>query len=213
MNQHDFRWHYSYNNRVKMIQLNFVKGFIDRETSFTLFEDVLHDYGLLPAEERLDRTITNDNFLSLLRMAAQQRDVKSNRDLEVSPPELAPGNQNPVKDRYRIAGDLTDQLINLSKDRYRIADSLQNCPICKAKCSGLYNRMQGDDNTTVPVDPPRCHACMVKWVEEKFGLGAHSKIAAPAPSVTVDDSFVKPLDQAEIDWFKDLEKQMDGFKP
>ena len=203
----------SYNDRIKLITLHFMVGSIDRETSLALFEDLLHEYGLLPAEEQLDRTITNENFLALLRMAAQQRDVKSNRDLEVSKDPPLPGGLLAGKDLDRIGKDLDRMGDLMGISRYRIDDSLQNCPVCKEKCSGLYNRMQGHDNETIPVDPPRCHTCMIKWVEEKFGMGSHSKIATPAPSVTVDGSLVKPLDQAEIDWFKDLEKQMDGFKP
>ena len=195
-----------YLQRIQVIQHQFVLGMADRETSLTLFEDLLHEYGFLPVEEQLDRAITNENFLALLRMA-QHKNVKSDDSKFEEKPLPGSLAQASNKDLDRI-GDMAVM------PRYRIADSVrQNCPICKAKVGGLYNRMQGLDNQIIPVDPPRCKTCMMRWVEEYFGLGTHSKIAEPPSSMSVDNSLVKPLDEAEIDFFKQYEKQMEEYPP
>lgn len=187
----------SYNMRVMQIYQEFTMGISDRETSMTKFEDLLHEYGLLPLEEQLDRTITNENFIALLRMASEHRDVKSNRDPEIS------------KDLVQNIS-----LTKSSMPHYRIADSItQNCPICKVKVTGLYNRMQSLDNQTIPVDPPRCKNCMMKWVEEHFGTGINSSLATPYPMVSVDDTKVTPMDANEIDFFSQYEEQMKDFTP
>jgi hypothetical protein len=188
----------SYNLRVMQIYQEFTMGIADRETSMTKFEDLLHEYGLLPLEEQLDRTITNENFIALLRMASEHRDVRSNRDPEVSK-------------------DLV-QNVALTKStgipHYRLADSItQSCPICKVKVTGLYNRMQSLDNQTIPVDPPRCKNCMMKWVEEHFGTGINSNLATPYPMVSVDDTKVTPMDANEIEFFSQYEEQMKDFTP
>jgi DNA-directed RNA polymerase subunit M/transcription elongation factor TFIIS len=183
-----------YYAKIKDIQIRFLSGDIDRETGLTMFETVLHEYGLLPQEEQLDRTITNENFLALLKMA---------RDYQVREQQT---------DMQALDKIINQSMTNLVQ-QYRLADSIQqNCPICHGKSAGLYNRMQTGDNQTIPVDPPRCKSCMIKWVEEKFGMSTHSSIAAPPTTVSIDDSGVKPLDAAETDFFAEYEKQMDGFK-
>jgi hypothetical protein len=203
----------NYLDRIREIQRNFTMGFLDRESSLVLFEDLLHEYGLLPVEEQLDRTITNENFLALLRLAQEHRGAKSSRDPEVSK-EIEPPDPTSIVKAYAKDLDRIGDMMGLNRDRYRIADSIiQNCPICKAKCAGLYNRMQSLDNQVIPVDPPRCQKCMMKWVEEKFGLGVHSKVAEAPPSASIDDSLVKPLDEAETDFFKLYEKQMEEYPP
>lgn len=63
----------SYQSRIREIQSSFVMGYADRETCISLFEQLLHEYGLLPVGEQLDRTITNENFLNLLRAAKDHR--------------------------------------------------------------------------------------------------------------------------------------------
>jgi hypothetical protein len=201
----------TYFQRVQEIQRNFVAGFLDRESSLALFEELLHEYGLLPKEEVIDRTITNENFLALLSLALQHKDPKSARDPEISkdPKDLAIEKYEKYgKDLERI-GNLMG--INMKNPQYRISDSImQNCPVCQAKVSGIYNRMVGADNQTVPVDPPRCKACMMKWIQEKFG-SPEPKYVEPA-SVSVDISTVSPMDAAETDFFKDFEEQMKDFK-
>jgi len=188
----------SYNIRVMQIYQEFTMGISDRETSMTKFEDLLHEYGLLPLEEQLDRTITNENFIALLRMASEHRDMRSNRDPEVS--------------KDLIENVALTKANNMP--HYRLADSiLQHCPICKVKVGGLYNRMQSLDNQTIPVDPPRCKTCMMKWVEEHFGSGINSSLATPYPQVSVDDIKVTPMDANEIDFFSQYEDQMKDFTP
>src|SRR5580658_9297243 len=146
----------TYFQRIQEIQRNFVAGFLDRESSLALFEDLLHEYGLLPKEEVIDRTITNENFLALLSLALQHKDPKSARDPEIS--------RETAIERVPQA---LERILNASQQR--ISDSLmQNCPVCKARVTGIYNRMVGADNQTIPVDPPRCKACMMLWIQEKF---------------------------------------------
>lgn len=171
---------------------NFVTGAIDRETSLTMFEQVLHEFGFLPKEETLDRTISNENFLSLLKMA---------KDQQALPPIGDTGS-------IEVQGTLVD---DWRKAVPSLASIITNrCPVCMNPAAGLYNSMQDLEGRKIPVDPPRCHSCMLKWVENMMNQPA---VPVEKPSFSLDDSIVKPLDNAELDFFKDLEKQMDGFKP
>lgn len=199
----------TYFQRLQEIHRNFVAGFLDRESSLALFEDVLHEYGLLPKDENIDRTITNENFLALLSLAQRHQDPKSSRDPEISKDAPETAIERYGKDLERISGMLG---MNMKTPQYRLSDSiLRSCPICKAQVSGVYSRMVGADNQIIPVDPPRCKACMMIWIQEKFGEQRQSKHAEPA-SVSIDVSTVSPMDAAETDFFKDFEAQMEGFK-
>jgi hypothetical protein len=171
---------------------NFVTGAIDRETSLTMFEQVLHEFGFLPKEELLDRTISNENFLALLKMAKDQKSLPIPTD----------------------TGSITGQgslVDDWQKAVPRLAGIINNrCPVCMQRVQGVYSSMQDFDGRMVPVDPPRCHSCMIKWVEKMM-----SQPTAPAekPNFSLDESVVKPLDTAELDFFKQMEKDMEGFKP
>jgi len=198
----------TYFERIQEIHRNFVAGFLDRESSFLLFEDLLHEYGLLPKEEQIDRTITNENFLALLQLAQSHKEPRSSSDPEISKDPQSSAIEKYGKDLQRI-GDITG--LNMQNPIYRIADSItQSCPVCKAKVSGIYNRMVGADNQTIPVDPPRCKNCMMKWIQEKFG-SPDTKHAEPV-SISIDGSKVSQMDAAETDFFKQYEQEMDGFK-
>jgi len=170
---------------------NFVTGNTDRETSLSQFEQVLHAYGFLPKEESLDRTITNENFLALLKLAKDQKSMPGNQ-------ALAKQQDASVVDQWQKVVPKLSAIIN------------NRCPICVQQVQGLYNSMQDVDGKMIPVDPPRCHSCMIKWVEKMMN---RASVPAEKPSFTLDESLVKPLDNAELDFFRDLEQQMDGFKP
>jgi hypothetical protein len=197
----------TYHQRVREIMSGFVMGHLDRETCITKFEDLMHEYGLLPKEELIDRTISNENFLGLLKMAKEQKDPRSNRDPESS------------KDmRHAPAMDAIHNLLMPGipgSDQYRIADSVQQrCPVCQKPCQGVYNRMNTPDNQVFPVDPPRCKDCMLKWIQDTFGTGPHSNIPkAPELSFTPDITAASPLRPDEFDFFKQYEQEMEDFKP
>lgn len=178
----------TYHTRIRQIMANFVTGNTDRETSMSQFEQVLHEYGFLPKEDSLDRTITNENFLALLKMAKDQKNMPG-------PPKL----DGSVVDQWQQVVPKLSAIIN------------NRCPICMQQAQGLYNSMQDIDGHMIPVDPPRCHSCMIKWVE-KMMVSKSSATPSEKPSFSLDESLVKPLDNAELDFFKDLEQQMDGFK-
>lgn len=182
----------TYSDRIKEIIQNFIMGITDRETCFQKFEDLLHEYTLLPAEESLDRGITNENFLALLKLAQKH-----------TPQQPAAQAAQQALDAYQQA---------LTRPHYRISDSiLQTCPVCKQKVNGIYNRMVGAEQQSIPVDPPRCKACMMKWIEEKFGGDNKPK---PEPlSLSVDTSPASPMDAAETDFFSQYEAEMKDFKP
>lgn len=186
----------TYHTRIRQIMVNFVTGSVDRETSLSEFEQVLHEFGFLPKEETLDRTITNENFLALLRIAKEQKALPP-------APTIVPGDTGSIEMQGKLAN-------NWQEIAPRLANIINNrCPVCMQTATGLYNSMQDLDGHTLPVDPPRCYACMTKWVEKMMN---QASVPAEKPSFTLDDSVVKPLDNAEIDFFKDLEQQMDGFK-
>jgi predicted Zn-ribbon and HTH transcriptional regulator len=195
----------SYQSRIREIQSSFVMGFQDRETCLSLFEDLLHEYGLLPHEEQLDRTITNENFLTLLKMA---KDVR-----EVPPPVSEIEKHLDLESMRKTAENLKKLAERMGKSgqRFRIADSVsRNCPVCQKPVRALFNRVQSLDHQVLPVDPPRCQGCMMKWVEEKFGPLQDLKPDEPAPATPQDDSPVSPMSDEEIAWFASLEKQMQG---
>lgn len=196
----------TYQQRVRDIMSSFVMGHLDRETCITQFEDLMHEYGLLPKDDQIDRTITNENFLGLLRMAKEHKDPRSNSDPEIS------------KDmRHAPAMDAIHNLMGGmpgTTENYRIADSVQQrCPICQKPCQGVYNRMQTLDQQAIPIDPPRCKDCMMKWVEQHFGSGPHSKLATIEPSFGLDITAATPLRPDEQDFFKQYEQEMEDFKP
>jgi hypothetical protein len=173
----------NYQGRIREIQSAFVMGYQDRETCFRMFEELLHDYNLLPVGENLDRAITNENFLQMLKLAKDHR-----------APQPAQQTQALAKQQ--------------EMDQYRLANAIkQRCPVCQKPAQGLYNRMQDLSQQIVPIDPPRCHACMTKWIEERFGT-PQSQAAEPAPQVAVDHSIVSPMRQDELDFFAQYEKQM-----
>lgn len=168
----------SYHSRIREIQSAFVMGYQDRETCISLFEELLHEYGLLPKEEQLDRTITNENFLSLLKRAKEHR-------LNAEP--------------------RTD----LQKE-YRIADAVkQRCPVCQNPTPGLFDRVARNQEV-IPVDPPRCRECMMKWVTERFDI--QRPALPPAPSLS-DASPASPMSPSEADFFAEYEKQMREPQP
>lgn len=164
----------NYQSRIREIQSAFVMGYHDRETCIKMFEELLHDYNLLPKEEQLDRTITNENFLTLLKTA---------------------------KDSSTVAAPQPNAI-----ERFKIADSVkQRCPVCEKPVQALFNRVMGADREFIPVDPPRCQECMMKWVGEKFGVTPGAK--STEPSFT-DHSPASPLKLNEMDFFAEYEKQM-----
>jgi hypothetical protein len=195
----------TYHARIREIQRNLVMGQADRETCFSKFEQILHEYGLLPVEEELDRTITNENFLNLLNMALAHNDVRSNRDPEKS-------NDIPTQ------GALLDSPLMNVDDGYRLTDSiLHRCPVCHKQIpqgTGLYNRVQlREKEPPVPIDPPRCHACMMKWAEDYvMKSGIRSSIQRDV-SFSLDTSAVSDFDKSETDFFAKYEEQMRDFKP
>jgi hypothetical protein len=155
-------------------------GFQDRETCISMFESLLHEHGLLPEGEQLDRTITNENFLALLKMAREHRDAQK------------------AEENLRKLTRWMEQMAG-SAPHYRIADSVrQRCPVCQKPTSALFNRVQSLDQQMIPVDPPRCQECMGKWVEERF----------PHEPLTADGSPVNPMSPSEADFFVEYEKQM-----
>src|SRR5271154_1065661 len=165
--------------RIREIQSAFVMEFHDRETCIKMFEELLHDYKLLPKEELLDRAITNENFLTLLKTAKDS-------SLTVGRNPIVPNSVNAI-------------------EKYRIADTIkQRCPICEKPVPALFNRVQGQDQQSIPVDPPRCQDCMMKWVEEKFGSHKQVKRA----SLWIDVSPNSPLRDDEATFFAEYEKQM-----
>lgn len=214
----------SYHTRIREIMSNFVMGYQDRETCITMFEELLHEYGLLPVEEQLDRTITNENFIALLKMAREHKDPKSNRDPEASKECIAcqsgeclehkPDKKKTPGEHFLDSLQQINHLIGGPPANYSLAETIkQRCPVCMQPAAGLFNRLQGMNNEVLPVDPPRCQACMMKWVEERFGTGAHSKIAQPHPSFTPDGTTPTPLSPTEFEFFQQYESEMEGFKP
>lgn len=192
----------SYQSRIREIQSAFMLGFQNRETCISMFENLLHEYGLLPVEEQLDRTITNENFLKLLKAAKEQRGVHEATAAGQSIDE----NLHRAEDNLRKLTQWMERMAHIDQ-RYRIADSVnRHCPVCQKPTPALFNRVQSLDHQTIPVDPPRCQPCMLKWVEERFGTP--SKEAAPAPAATVDGSPASPLSSSEADFFAEYEKQM-----
>jgi hypothetical protein len=197
----------SYHTRIREIQSAFVMGFQDRETCISLFEGLMHEYGLLPQEEQLDRTITNENFLALLKMA------KDHRGIHEEPPDHSDPNLKKLDDLRRAEENLKkltrwmEQAAKRGADQqYRIADSVkQHCPVCQKPINALFNRVQSLDQQMIPVDPPRCQDCMTKWVNERFG---GMPASAPIHTQSADGSPSSPLSPSEFEFFAEYEKQM-----
>ncbi len=186
--------------RIREIHTSLVLGWQDRETCIEQFEQLLREHGLLPPEESVDRTITNENLIALLKMAKERKDVRPGRDPEA----------NPCKDIPMPEG--VEPMYDLASLRNTIAG---RCPVCKGKASGLYNRVRTSPfDRDTPIDPPRCHDCMMKWVQENVtDANVRSAVTPTAPRFSEDDSLVKPLDAAESEFFAPYEKEMEKFKP
>ena len=197
----------SYQSRIREIQSAFMLGFQDRETCISMFEGLLHEYGLLPVEEQLDRTITNENFLALLKAAKEHRGI---HDAQPTDPNQKLENLKKAEENLRKLTHWMERMSQGATDqRYRIADSVnRQCPVCQKPTTALFNRVQSLDHQTVPVDPPRCQPCMLKWVEERFGKPANTAVMPEPAPTTVDGSRVSPLSASETDFFAEYEKQM-----
>jgi hypothetical protein len=197
----------SYQSRIREIQSAFMLGFQDRDTCITMFEGLLHEYGLLPPEEQIDRTITNENFLALLKAAKEHRGI---HDALPTDPSQKLENLKRAEENLKKLTRWMDRMARGADDqRYRIADSVnRRCPVCQQPTIALFNRVQSLDHHTVNVDPPRCQPCMMKWVEERFGTPANT-VVTPAPRIaTVDGSPTSPMSLSEADFFAEYEKQM-----
>jgi hypothetical protein len=179
----------SYQSRIRDIQSAFVMGYHDRETCIEMFESLLKEYGFLPPAESLDRAITNENFLALLK-AAKDGDKRKMQALEAQAQMLAA--QHDALNHGMEAAN------------YRIADSVkQRCPVCQKPINALFNRVQSIDMQVLPVDPPRCQECMMAWVKERFDT-THTQRQLAAG----DASPVSPMSPSELDFFAVYEKQM-----
>jgi hypothetical protein len=112
----------NYQSRIREIQSAFVMGYHDRETCIRMFEELLHDYKLLPKEEQLDRAITNENFLSLLKTA---------KDSSVSN-TTAIQRFNPIKPRCPVCEKEVKALFNRVQgpDREFMAVEPPRCQEC-----------------------------------------------------------------------------------
>jgi hypothetical protein len=177
----------SYQSRIRDIQSAFVMGYHDRETCIEMFETLLHEFGFLPPTETLDRAITNENFLALLK-AAKDGDKHRMQMLDAQAKQHA--------------------LDHGMESSYRIADSIkQRCPVCQKPIRSLFNRVQSLDNQVLPVDPPRCQECMFQWVKEHFGEQRHSQVEAVS-NASIDRSPASPMSPSEFDFFAEYEKQM-----
>lgn len=174
----------SYQSRIRDIQSAFVMGYHDRETCIEMFESLLKEFGFLPPTEAIDRAITNENFLALLK-AAKDGDRQRMQALEAQTQQQALDH-------------------GMEQANYRIADSIkQRCPICQKPINALFNRVQSIDMQVLPVDPPRCQECMMTWVRERFDL-SH----AVRSNSNADVSPVSPMSASELDFFAVYEKQM-----
>jgi hypothetical protein len=208
----------TYHQRIRDIQRNLVMGHQDKQTCLAMFDELLHEYGLLPKEEGIDRSITDDNFLGLLKLALNYRDPKSSRD-----PLVSREASNYLESLKRI-NDMLDggsNLAELPRDPTTglpIAADIagiikRRCPVCEEQADGLFNRVQTADSQVLPVDPPRCKECMMKWVEKEVGHSLRPKDSQAEPTVSRDDSAATPLKADEADFFAAFEDQMRDFKP
>jgi hypothetical protein len=188
----------SYLSRIRDIQSAFIMGFEDRDACITMFESLLHEYGLLPASEQLDRAITNESFLALLKAAREHKGTGE--------PQPGAGTDD-LRQAQESIRRFTEWMERMADKRYRIADSVNRvCPVCQRPTTTLFNRVQNRDHETIGVDPPRCQPCMTKWVQERYGVPAGGE-DAPKPS-TADGSPVSPLRTDEADFFAEYERQM-----
>jgi len=197
----------SYQSRIREIQSAFMLGFQDRLTCIQMFEGLLHEYGMLPVEEQLDRTITNENFLALLKAAKEHRGI---HDAQPTDPNQKLEDLKRAEENLKKLTRWMERMSQSGNDqRFRIADSVnRHCPVCRQPAQALFNRVQSLDHQTIQVEPPRCQPCMMKWVEERFGTPANA-VSTPAPLVTtVDGSPTSPLSTSETDFFAEYEKQM-----
>lgn len=193
----------SYHQRIREIQRNLVMGHRDKQSCLVEFEALLHEYGLLPPDEALDTNITDDNFVGLLKLALNYRDPKSNRDPLVSREQGLLGDGTPG-----------DYMIPSIPEAADIAGIIKRrCPVCEQQVPGLFNRLQTADSRVLPIDPPRCEQCMLKWMEKESGYSLRPKGSTSDSSVSKDDSEATPLNPDEAVFFADFEEQMKGFKP
>ncbi len=205
----------TYHQRIREIQRNLVMGHRDKQTCLAEFEALLHEYGLLPDDEKLDTGISDDNLVGLLKLALNHRDPKSNRDPEVSNDPTVRYLQS-LKDINQMlgGGDLMQPGLPLGADLARAIR--RRCPVCQEQVPGLFNRMQTADSRVLDIDPPRCEKCMLKWLEKEHGYSLRPNDAlasAPEPTITRDVSPVGNFSPDESLFFLDLEEQMKDFKP
>ena len=198
----------SYQSRIREIQSSFVMGFQDRETCISMFESLLHEHDMLPKEEQLDRTITNETFLALLKMA------KEHKSWNDAPSEHNDPSLKKIDDLRRAEESLKrltrwmEQMAKGVDQQYRIADSIkQHCPVCQKPISALFNRVQSLDQQMLTVDPPRCQECMTKWVNERFTVKSPEVRFTDPP--TADGTPASPMSPSEADFFAEYEKQME----
>ena len=181
----------SYQSRIRDIQSAFVMGYHDRETCIEMFESLLHEFGFLPPTETLDRAISNENFLLLLKAAKD-------------------GDRQRVQQAQQAQQQSDHAAINHGMEPpppFRLADSIkQRCPVCMKPINALFNRVQSIDMQSIPVDPPRCQECMMQWVKEHFGLPQDTIIRPNQPDR--DNSPVTQMTPQELDFFAAYEKQM-----
>jgi hypothetical protein len=212
----------TYHQRIRDIQRNFVMGHQDRETCLALFDALLHEYGLLPKDEGIDRAITNDNFIGLLKLALNYRDPKSNRDPETT---KDPGANylDSLHDINKMLGGgtglaeptvPTDPFTGIPHAANLAGMITRRCPVCQKTVSGLFNQIRTADSNVLPIDPPRCEECMLKWMEKEVGYSLRPKdsLAEPWPSVTKDDSPVLDLGEGQAEFFAQFEQEMKDFK-
>jgi len=208
----------SYHQRIREIQRNLVMGHRDKQSCLVEFEALLHEYGLLPPDEELDKAITDDNFVGLLKLALNYRDPKSNRDPEVTKDPQANYLDSLNNIHKMLGGGVTDgfDMIPAVPEAADIAGIIKRrCPVCEKQVPGIYNRVQTADRQVLPIDPPRCEQCMLKWMEKEIGYSLRPKdglAAAPEPSVSKDDSPVLGLGEGQAEFFADFERQMKDFK-
>lgn len=181
----------SYQSRIRDIQSAFVMGYHDRETCIEMFETLLHEFGFLPPTENLDRRISNENFLVLLKAARE-------------------GDKTRVQQAQQAQAQSDHSAVNHGMEPrppYRLTDSIkQRCPVCQKPINALFNRVQSIDMQSMPVDPPRCQECMMSWVKEHFGLPQDTVLKTNQPDR--DHSPVTTMTPQEVDFFAAYEAQM-----
>jgi hypothetical protein len=207
-----------YHQRIRVIQRDLVMGHRDKQSCLADFEALLHEYGLLPPEEELDKTISDDNFVGLLKLALNYRDPKQNaldqlKDINrmLGGTGLADAPRDSILDSNAV-----DPFTGMPHAANLAGMIKRRCPVCQKQVAGLYNRVQTADTQVLPIDPPRCEECMTKWMEKEVGYSLRprdSLVTAPEPTVEKDASPVKDFAPEEAYFFAQFESQMKDFKP